>query len=42
MNSGMNPTTNFDFKEENTDEMLENGYVLNTETGKWEKPSDKT
>lgn len=28
------------FKEENMDEMLENGYVLNTETGKWEKPKD--
>jgi hypothetical protein len=28
-----------DFKEENTNEMLENGYVLNVETGKWEKPT---
>lgn len=25
------------FKEKNVDEMIENGYVLNVETGKWEK-----
>jgi len=33
-----------DFEEENTDEntdeMLEEGYVLNMENGKWEKPTD--
>jgi hypothetical protein len=28
------------FKDENTDEMLDNGYVLNMESGKWEKPTD--
>lgn len=27
------------FKEKNVDEMIENGYVLNIETGKWEKTS---
>jgi len=26
------------FKEKNVDEMIENGYALNVETGKWEKP----
>lgn len=28
------------FKEENADEMLEKGYILNVETGKWEKPKE--
>ena len=27
-----------DFKEEDTDKMIKNGYVLTLETGKWEKP----
>jgi large-conductance mechanosensitive channel len=29
------------FKEKNVDEMIENGYVLNVETGKWEKQQFK-
>jgi hypothetical protein len=29
-----------DSKEEHLQEMLENGYVLNMESGKWEKPTD--
>ena len=29
------------FKEKNVDEMIEKGYVLDVETGKWEKPTEK-
>lgn len=29
------------FKEKNVDKMIENGYVLNVETGKWEKQQFK-